>query len=100
MERNLERDLAVGSNHYGDDEVEATMSKKPKTRTMAKPIQVQEVKPRATTYVPPECTMCTELRSNDEKAEGENFTRVYGTVGSVRYCRCAYCGNTWKHSSK
>jgi DNA-directed RNA polymerase subunit M/transcription elongation factor TFIIS len=48
---------------------------------------------RARTFASKPCTLCTELRAKDT-----NFTRVYASRGNTRYCRCAYCGNTWKDS--
>lgn len=52
--------------------------------------------PRVRTFSAKPCSVCTALRESKEDAKGKNFTRVYGTVGNVRYCRCDFCGNTWK----
>jgi hypothetical protein len=47
-------------------------------------------------YVPPQCTMCTELRGDDTN----DYTRVVSTQREtgliVRYCKCGFCGNTFK----
>lgn len=48
----------------------------------------QELKPRA--FVPRPCSMCTALRKPNT-----NFSRVTTTRGTVRYCECRFCGNTW-----
>lgn len=49
--------------------------------------------PRAKRYVPRECTSCTAIRPS-----GRSYSEVYGTVGSIRYCRCRFCGCQWKES--
>lgn len=36
------------------------------------------------------CTMCAAYRPH-----GKNYSRVYCTRMNVRYCKCAFCGNTW-----
>lgn len=46
---------------------------------------------RSKTFTARPCTSCEALRQS-----GTNYTRVYATRGNVRYCRCHYCGNTWK----
>ena len=33
-----------------------------------------------------------------DRPAGSNFSRVFATRGKVRYCRCGYCGHTWKDS--
>ena len=48
---------------------------------------------RSRTFIAKPCTLCTALRGKDT-----NYTRVYATRDSVRYCRCEYCNNTWKDS--
>jgi hypothetical protein len=79
--------------------VEATMSKK-KNRQDDRLIRtvpvVAEAKPRVTSFVPNPCSACQDLRDGDDKAKGQNYSRVYATVGRTRYCKCGYCGNTWK----
>lgn len=58
---------------------------------IAEPIEI----PVPRVYAPPHCSACTAIRPKDT-----NYTRVYGMAryGSevVRYCRCTYCGNTFK----
>ena len=51
-------------------------------------------------YVPPNCSMCTALRPKPELSYVEVTTvrREDGYV--VRYCRCSFCANTFKHSEK
>ncbi len=48
---------------------------------------------RVRSFTAKPCTNCEELRE-----PGTNFSRVYATRGNVRYCRCDYCGHTWKDS--
>lgn len=45
-------------------------------------------------FVPRACTACTALRPPNT-----NYSRVYATVGSVRYCKCGYCGETWSQEA-
>lgn len=51
-------------------------------------------------YMPPQCTLCTELRGND----ASDYTRVVSTRREegfvVRYLKCTFCNNTFKHSEK
>lgn len=66
---------------------EAKMSKRNK-----KPIAssvVPQVKPRA--FVPRPCTAC-----ENDRPHGKNYSKVYSVHGNVRYCRCGFCGHTWK----
>lgn len=57
-------------------------------------IDVHHIVPRR--YVPPQCTMCTALRGDDTN----DYTRVVSTQREtgliVRYCKCGFCGNTFK----
>lgn len=54
---------------------------------------------RSRTFTAKPCTACTALRAHNPEVKPEdNFTRVIATRGNVRYCRCYYCGNTWKDS--
>jgi hypothetical protein len=52
-------------------------------------------KPRVTEFVPPPCNACSAVRP-----DGENHSRVYATNRGnstiTRYCRCGFCGNTYK----
>jgi hypothetical protein len=54
------------------------------------------VKPRVTSFVPRPCTDCQRLRDLDEKIKGKSCSRVYSTQGRTRYCKCGFCGATWK----
>jgi hypothetical protein len=51
--------------------------------------QTQQPRPRA--FVPPACSQCTALRPANT-----NYSRVYATKEAFRYCKCDYCGNTFK----
>jgi len=50
-------------------------------------------RPRSRTFTAKPCSVCAALREPDT-----NFTRVYATRDSVRYCKCTFCNNTWKDS--
>lgn len=54
------------------------------------------VKPRVTSFVPRPCSDCQRLRDLDEKIKGKSCSRVYSTQGRTRYCKCGFCGATWK----
>jgi hypothetical protein len=47
--------------------------------------------PRVSSFVPQPCSCCTALRPADT-----NYSRVMSTQGRIRYCKCTFCGNTWK----
>lgn len=47
--------------------------------------------PRVSSFVPQPCSCCTALRP-----AGTNYSRVVSTQGRIRYCKCSFCGNTWK----
>ena len=73
------------------------MSRKRTNRIIARPDGIAtEPKPRR--YVPKPCSMCTALRPN----KAENYTEVVRTMQestmTIRYCRCRFCGNTWKET--
>jgi len=54
---------------------------------------------RSRTFTAKQCTACTARRKDDPTVKtDDNFTRVFATRGNIRYCRCHYCGNTWKDS--
>ena len=56
------------------------------------------VKPKArvTSFVPMACTACQRLRDLDQDIKGKSCSRVYSTQGRTRYCKCWFCGATWK----
>ena len=56
-----------------------------------KPDNTEIPKPRITSYVAPPCSACSAMRP-----EGENHSRVMSTHGRIRYCKCGFCGNTFK----
>ena len=51
-------------------------------------------------YVPPNCSICTELRPKPDLS----YVTVYHTRredGFVyRYCKCSFCNNTFKHAER
>lgn len=51
--------------------------------------QVPDVAPRR--FVPNDCTMCREVRP-----KGKTYSYVYWSGRNVRYCKCGFCGHTWK----
>ena len=57
---------------------------------------VEKPKPRVTTFVPKACTSCQRLRNLDTEIKGKSCSRVYSTHGRTRYCKCGFCGSTWK----
>jgi hypothetical protein len=80
---------------------EARMSKKqnkqrqfgPPAKVVVERIEVIEPpKPRA--FEPRPCSACEALRPKTN----ENYSYVYHTRGTVRYCKCKFCGNTWSQS--
>lgn len=50
-------------------------------------------KERTRNFTAKPCPACVADRPADS-----NFSRVFATRGKVRYCRCGYCGHTWKDS--
>lgn len=50
-------------------------------------------KERTRNFTAKPCPACIADRPADS-----NFSRVFATRGKVRYCRCGYCGHTWKDS--
>lgn len=56
-----------------------------------------DLKPRR--YSPPQCSACTALRQPNV-----DYTSVYSIRRDgeyiVRYCRCGFCGNTFKDLEK
>lgn len=59
-------------------------------------IDATTVKPRVTSFVPMPCGRCQRLRDLDEKVKGKSCSRVYSTQSRTRYCKCGFCGATWK----
>lgn len=73
------------------------MSKKQQRRQpepMANQVPIAE-QPAPRRYSPPGCASCVGLRP-----EGKEYTAVYSIRREaeyvVRYCRCGFCGNTYK----
>lgn len=63
-------------------------------RVLPVEVEAHHIVPRR--YVPPQCSLCTSLRGNDTN----DYTRVVSTQREtgliVRYCKCGFCGNTFK----
>lgn len=76
------------------------MSRKQKRRDdrIVQPPPITAPKPRVRDFIASPCSACQRLREEDAEAKGRSYSRVYGTAGKVRYCRCDYCGNTWKQT--
>ena len=57
----------------------------------------EAIKPRSTEFVPAPCSSCTAIRPANT-----NYSEVYSVhrqgANVVRYCRCRFCGNTFKNS--
>lgn len=60
--------------------------------TISKELEAEELVPRR--FTPRACTSCTALRPANT-----NYSRVYVTRGTVRYCKCDFCGNTWSQEA-
>ena len=79
------------------DNMGAMMTKKQRQRIEHKPQPVEELQPRR--YAPPQCSVCTELRP-----QGTDYTSVYAVKRdneyTIRYCKCAFCGNTFKDTER
>ena len=87
--RNTDNDLEpvqVDGFHVEEVEVKAP-----------EPEVVELPKPRR--FTPRDCSLCTENRKRSGM-EGKSFTQVYGQAGNLRYCRCKFCGNSWKESGQ
>lgn len=69
------------------------MSKRRKKKPVRRPAGI--AKPRRHEYVAPPCSQCEAVRP-----PGTNYSRVYGNKKSghlhTRYCRCGFCGHTFK----
>lgn len=61
------------------------------TQQVVEPTVQEEPRARQK-FVPQNCPMCVELRDDKTK----NYSFVYHTAGSMRYCKCEHCGHTWK----
>lgn len=82
-----------------DEDMTTTMSRK-RNRTEKTPPAVaveptREAQPRVAEFVAPRCSACTSLRPDDK-----NYSRVMSThrntLSITRYCKCGFCGNTFK----
>lgn len=62
-------------------------------RKKRKPVEppAEALKPRA--FVPRPCSSCNAFRP-----PATNYSEVVTTRGSIRYCRCRYCGHTWSQA--
>ena len=56
--------------------------------------------PEPKRYTPPNCSMCTAMRPKPE----ESYVTVTSTQRQdgfiFRYCKCGFCGNTFKESER
>ena len=67
--------------------------------THPKVVVPQQPRARVRTFIAKPCSLCASVREQDKTInKDDNFTRVFATRGNIRYCRCHYCGNTWKDS--
>lgn len=94
MEQSLEPDPAVGSIQLGGDSVSIAMARKPKIKEL-KPQQSPPV-PRARDFVAPDCSVCVDLRPKPIESYVRVYATVKGSIGVTRYCKCGFCGNTFK----
>ena len=67
-------------------------------KTIRRP-EMGKPEPKKRRFAPRPCHACKEIREKNPKAKNENYSEVYGTrhseIGTSRYCRCRFCGNTW-----
>lgn len=53
-------------------------------------------KARVTEFVPRPCAACQAFRDIDPEIKGRSCSRVYSKQDRTRYCKCSFCGVTWK----
>lgn len=75
-----------------------TMSRKQRAKAVEEKREqlVTDCIPRAKTFTAPPCCMCEALRNEKEETRGKNYSRVTSKQGRFRYCKCDFCGHTWK----
>lgn len=56
--------------------------------------------PKPKRYVPPKCSMCTALRPESHSGEADVTRTTHDGGYTIRYCKCRYCGNTFKSLQK
>ena len=80
------------------ESLQANVMESPKSEQADGSTLSESVKPKArvTSFVPMACTACQRLRDLDEEIKGKSCSRVYSTQGRTRYCKCGFCGVTWK----
>lgn len=67
-------------------------NKKRRQSMEQKPVDApQQQEQVARRFVPNDCTMCREVRP-----KGKTYSYVYWSGRNVRYCKCGFCGHTWK----
>lgn len=57
--------------------------------------QSQVAEPVSRRFVPNDCSMCEERRPKNK-----SYSYVYWTRERVRYCKCKFCGHTWKEGKE
>lgn len=67
---------------------------KSKPKAIRRPAKTRS-KPKARRFVPRPCGSCEAIRP-----KGENYSKVIGSPGKVRYCRCGFCGHSWTETKK
>lgn len=67
----------------------------PKQEVPSESVALQVVAPVAREFEARPCSSCQAIRPH-----GKNYSRVYCTRGSIRYCKCHFCGHTWAQEGK
>lgn len=92
-----------GSRETSETTTKTTTGQKPvseegqgmgSAKMIARPLPV--AKPRR--FTARDCTSCVGLRRelNDSNSYSRVTATIPGELGITRYCRCGFCGNTWK----
>lgn len=92
-------ELKIVATEQPDEPTVYTISEQKEETLVITGTEIQEPieapKPRVTDFVARPCMSCTALRP-----ENSNYTRVVTTrregASVIRYCKCDFCGNTFK----
>jgi hypothetical protein len=67
----------------------------PKQDAPSESIALEVIDPTPREFEARPCSSCQAIRPH-----GKNYSRVYCTRGTIRYCKCHFCGHTWAQESK
>jgi uncharacterized Zn-finger protein len=94
MDKPTDSEHVQAAGYQGGDKMNApAINRKQRRQAQIRtPEPVKESEPVARVkFVPNQCKCCEAMRPKDK-----DYSRVYCTVGSIRYVKCGYCGHTWK----